>query len=399
VGGHFSSVQQICWDPKGQFLLSASLDQTTRIFAPWKQNNKETYWYEIARPQIHGYDLQCVSFIGSFRYASGADEKVVRIFDAPATFVKLLSNLIQAPNLMKEATNRPNAANLPPLGLSNKAVNTLEEEGEEEKEEDMDESLRQSYASSYKLDLSLTQPPFNEQLARYTLWPEIEKLYGHPFEIVSVATSQDERYLATSCKATSNDYAVVRIYDTTNWKQVTQLAAHSLTVTKIRFSHNDQWLLTVSRDRSWTLYKRTTDPTQPFQLYRHQPKAHTRIIWDASWSSDDTYFATGSRDKTIKIWQMNDANCIATITCESSVTAMDFIPNSTNILAVGLEQGQLQFYQLQASHWQLIGQIPSPLAHAASVQSIQWRPTHTSDYQLATCSQDHSLRIFTIQFS
>jgi WD40 repeat protein len=37
----------------------------------------------------------------------------------------------------------------------------------------------------------------------------------------------------------------------------------------------------------------------PYQLEAKEVKAHSRIIWDATWSPDGYYFATASRDKTV----------------------------------------------------------------------------------------------------
>lgn len=62
--------------------------------------------------------------------------------------------------------------------------------------------------------------------------------------------------MATSCKATTAEHAVVRVYETETWKPVGQpLEGHNLTVTRIAFSPDDKFVLSVSRDRSWRLYE------------------------------------------------------------------------------------------------------------------------------------------------
>ncbi|RKP10931.1 WD40-repeat-containing domain protein [Thamnocephalis sphaerospora] len=436
VSGHFSSVQGLTWHPEGRFLVSVSLDQTARLYAPWIQHEMEqTSWHEIARPQVHGYDMQCVSFIDHFRYASGADEKVVRIFDAPAAFVRTLASLTGDMELLKDAESRPAAANLPPLGLSNKAIaqEHVDGNGAAADEDAMDgaeteEVIEASHGQSYALPrgprsfgaTDAQQPPFDEQLQQLTLWPETEKLYGHGFEIIAVASSRDGRYLATACKAASPEHAILRIFDTQTWKELpSKLAAHTLTVTKARFAHNDRWLLTVSRDRSWALYKRGESEHEPFTLAAKMVKAHARIIWDASWSPDDLLFATGSRDKTVKIWkQVVDSaqpdawSCAATIKCKESVTAIDFAPlcAAGYCLAVGHEDGHIAFYRAgeSAADWALLGQVPASLAHASTVNGLVWRcppqeghgsGAASSGYQLATCGQDHSLRLLDVSFA
>ena len=75
------------------------------MHAEWKRNEVNEFlfrfhlkifclkiisWHEIGRPQIHGYEMKCLAFIGSDqqRFVSGADEKILRIFDAPKNFLE-----------------------------------------------------------------------------------------------------------------------------------------------------------------------------------------------------------------------------------------------------------------------------------------------------------------------
>ena len=50
-------------------------------------------WHEIARPQVHGYDMQCITPLGPYAYASGSDEKVIRVFQAPRNFIENLGRI------------------------------------------------------------------------------------------------------------------------------------------------------------------------------------------------------------------------------------------------------------------------------------------------------------------
>ena len=54
--GHFDEVSDIDWDLHGKFLVSTSKDQTTRAFS-----EIEGRMVEVARPQVHGYDINCVT--------------------------------------------------------------------------------------------------------------------------------------------------------------------------------------------------------------------------------------------------------------------------------------------------------------------------------------------------
>lgn len=79
----------------GCLLRLSRLDQTTRLHAELKSVEGAGAWREISRPQVHGYDLLDGVFLSPLRFTSIGDEKVVRLFDAPQSFITLAGNLLK----------------------------------------------------------------------------------------------------------------------------------------------------------------------------------------------------------------------------------------------------------------------------------------------------------------
>ena len=127
LGGHFESVNDLVWSPSSEYVLTVSSDQTCRLHAPVQRTERaDAYdnnlvkgsshtstpmvtstsatssiasyqrWREISRPQIHGYDLHSIAAApssSSYLLYSAADEKIIRVFDAPSSVIDGLKTL------------------------------------------------------------------------------------------------------------------------------------------------------------------------------------------------------------------------------------------------------------------------------------------------------------------
>ncbi|XP_050419397.2 elongator complex protein 2 [Patella vulgata] len=427
-GGHFNSVEDIDWDKDGgQFLLSTSTDQTTRLHAPWVVKDRPVKWYEIARPQVHGYDLQCLTMINRYQFASGADEKVPRVFGAPKNFLenfcRICGENLQNELNKKEAESLPEGASVPALGLSNKAV--FSGDVSSNIQENTEAKWNEQYPEVFFNPLSISAPPSEENLLQNTLWPETQKLYGHGYEIFSIASNPSGTILATACKATKAEYANILLWDTTTYKQVGSLEGSTLTVTQLAFSHNGQYLLAVSRDRTWSLYSQTTgDSGCMFEKVAYVDKkttSHSRIIWSCSWTWNDEYFITSSRDKKVMIWCVKDVcdknkvpKPTSILDLTDSVTAVDIASKcfnyNTYLISVGLESGCILLYKWNPTDvdksWTRCAALNKSEAHHLAVKRLKFRQylglapdkkgDNSSILQLASCSADHGVKIYNI---
>ncbi|KAH9300080.1 hypothetical protein KI387_011663, partial [Taxus chinensis] len=331
--GHSAAVLDLGWAKSSQFILSASHDQTTRIFAPWERNKDgklEIIWHEIARPQVHGHDINCMAIIkgeGNHRYVSGADEKVGRVFEAPLSFLQTLRHTAWG-YLGKQDVNNEDiqilGANMSALGLSQRPI-----------------------------------------------------------------------YVHGTISKCSRDMAMA-----------------------------------LSRDRHFSVFrleKNGIDEVKHELVTRHD--AHKRIIWSCSWSTRGHLFATGSRDRMVKIWKMEETNESKTCVKEflvlpqfsNSVTAVSWSPHTAfkdDLLAVGMENGLVDIWKVSlqntipGEHLQphqrfdtvtasRILELDIYLCHVATVHRLVWKETSenvngalvnsfATVLQLASCGADHT---------
>ncbi|KAF8505493.1 WD40 repeat-like protein [Russula emetica] len=390
--GHTGPVKGIAWSPGGEYFISTGIDQTTRIHVALLANKDDkepmSSWHEVSRPQVHGYDLLGVVSLDPLRFVSIADEKVARVFGAPRSFVNTIQGL-GVVDLEVDEETLPMSASVPPLGLSNKATS---------------DSEHQLLPAS----TSAVRRPFEAELASITLWPEVEKVFGHGYESIAIGVSSSRKLFATACKATTAKHAAVRIYETENFRLFGQpLEGHTLTVTRIAFSPDDQFVLTVSRDRSWRLFRREESAPYIGYVPMAVDKSHARIIWDGAWAADGKVFATASRDKTVKIWQPLDGNltkwtAVADLKLSEAATAVAFAPpeaSDERMLAVGLETGNiLLFTSSDVVKWEMSLEIKAGLAHIDHIHQLAWRPGRqiTEHRHIASCAEDGTLKIFAV---
>jgi len=378
--------------------------------------------------------MQCIAPLGPYSYASGADEKVVRVFEAPKNFIKNFSRICNIKVDEKAVQSAPEGASVPALGLSNKAVFNGEPEIDKYEDRSIPLSQNDQYAEAYFAPFSTAEPPTEENLLQNTLWPEIQKLYGHGYEIFSTAAHPGGSVLATACKAAKQEHAAVILWDTTSWQQILSLPAHALTVTQLAFSHTGGRLLSVSRDRCWCVYKRRSDDasaTEP--LYSRcafsdrATAVHSRIIWSCAWTHDDKYFVTVARDKKAVVWGERAGpagdSCLGPYThcsvlsdINEPITAVHMAPvhvqSNEYLMAFGTDSGLIYIYRWKApsdkseATWIKCLQLSHSEAHHLTVKRLRFCPSlgdphqgesaSKSHIQLASCGADHTVKIYSI---
>lgn len=538
--GHFAAVADMDWAVDGSCLLSAGEDQTVRLLA----RDPRGHWCEIARPQVHGHDFSCVAAVPTasssssdgglasarYVYASGSEEKVVRVFESPVAFLETVAmargDAAAAAALQAEsaaaaaAGRRPLGAAVGGLGLTNKAVHREDlltsaadsgaEPGADLGGEELNEYEGPMHAA---VPAAVPLPALEEHLSRNTLWPEVQKLYGHGSDLVCmVSVTAGERLVpgtrgsveswcghlmssrvsggaptrlpagiclqgpdgsggrdlalalfeldssgppvgalpdrypaffllewsaagllleASRCRgsvvASSSAAASSQLLCTHSGGSLDRLRlscsfprvsfAPYCTISLVSLPSRGPWHqgkryrgLFACRDRSWALFRQGTADGE-YELACRVDKAHGRIVWGISISHDERLVATGSRDKTVKLWRVPAADAgsrdaslsLALPAFAAGVTAVQFAPLGSSLerqlLAVGLEDGQVQVWAVRNA-----GTVSAePVwtsgpgdSHCDVVSRLRWRKEDDGTLLLASCGHDHAVRIRSV---
>ena len=196
------------------------------------------------------------------------------------------------------------------------------------------------------------------------MWPEVHKLYGHGYELFSMAANPEGTLLVSASRAQQTEHASILMWSTRDdHRQIGRLAGHTLTVTQMAFSPDGRKLVSVSRDRTWAVHeKRTSDETEGDSRSSGaavwletvaRGSGGQRILWSCDWSPDSHYFVTGSRDKRVIVWEPDESQSSYRISgepfeCGESVTAVAFAPvllsEGVYLIAIGQDSGHISLH-------------------------------------------------------
>jgi elongator complex protein 2 len=447
VTGHFNEVTDLCWEAEnGQYLITVSNDQTCRVWAPLRPSSVDV-WIEIARPQVHGYNISTVTSLSTRGHkhflVTGADEKELRAFDATQSFLRTLRLISRqrssGDDFLDDDFERVERAYIPALGLTNKATAA----------DRADEDAEGASASSTILLLE-------QDLGSTSLWPEVRKLYGHNSEITRLTSTLSSRtclsiqYLtpyfnellvASSTKARGVEAANIRLWDVEKSSCVQVLkGGHRSTVTALSFSPDGTYLASSGKDRRLCIWKRQptkelSDKVEPFFLAMAVDSSHKRIVWSVHFCPyAPNILASGSRDGTLKLWMLTEENTEdetkemrikeylqfspvadgnGTGGKSTAVTSLAFAPLKLGanlaMLAIGLENGLIQLWSVplkiqddssDAMQATLVSLFDPNMCHIGAISKLAWRPTSNNGIKsltLASCSLDSGCRLFDVQ--
>lgn len=458
--GHFASVNDLAWDEHGQYFVTVSSDQTCRLFATvgtqpnssaGHSSQKARQWKEVCRPQVHGYDLNCVILlhktteinhetsrdmsvsdggsggIGDQSSSSlpsclvtAGDEKLIRVHSPSQGVIEGVRKLCPTIPSTHISVTVYQAA-IPELSLSNKAVSLLNKQELEEL------ALR----NVYKLNWSI--PPVDSQLSDYTVWPEDHKFFGHANDVICLAVNGSGTLLASACKSKDKNTAKIMIWDLQSYVCLYTLDEHDSTIVTMQFSPDDQFLVTSGKDRLLCLFAYDL-PSGRYVLVSGMKNAHKRIVWDCTWSHDSALVYTVSRDGSMKVWSVakssSDSNgtegaTMYTMKCVYSlnpfdgdpVTSIDSLssgPGSVDsYLAMGSESGAISIWRMASDGLSAdrVHTVSDLYSHGAAVKRVRWYKksnkhgalnsieqtpdSQSTKFYLASCGEDNTVRLFS----
>jgi WD40 repeat protein len=132
----------------------------------------------------------------------------------------------------------------------------------------------------------------------------------------------------------------LRIFETEMYNELFTFDAHEKSSNIVKFRPQNKWLVS----GGWDGFLRFWNPAADYKLVREIP-AHNYAIYDIAFSPDLRFCATASRDKTIKIWDLNTFDVLAKLDVKSgghshSVNAL-FWSSFENLLLSGSDDRKI----------------------------------------------------------
>ncbi len=171
---------------------------------------------------------------------------------------------------------------------------------------------------------------------------------GASDQVQALAWSSDGKLLAAAGGVPGMKGEVV-LFDTTTWKPLQTLGEHTEVVYAVAFRPNTHELATGSLDKTARIWNADTGQST------RTIKDHAEAVFGVAYSPDGKLLATGSGDRSAKLFQTTDYKRVASLTAhQDGVTQVAFNRDGT-LLATASADRQIRIWKVE------IGKMENPL--------------------------------------
>ncbi|CAG8583717.1 12968_t:CDS:10 [Acaulospora morrowiae] len=162
----------------------------------------------------------------------------------------------------------------------------------------------------------------------------------------------------------------------------TILQAHESAVRAMKWSHNDNWMVTADHKGIIKYWQSNMNNLKMFE-------GHKEAIRDLSFSPTDTKFATCSDDGTIKIWDFNEGIEEKALSGHGwDVKAVDWHPHKS-LLASGSKDNLIKFWDPKSGK-----NVDTLHGHKNTILGLQW---NRNGNWLGTAARDQLVKVYDIR--
>lgn len=162
-----------------------------------------------------------------------------------------------------------------------------------------------------------------------------------------------------------------------------KLIGHSGGVNHVCFNSKNE-LAACSSDKLISIWEPSPILYKPIKVL----EGHTKGVYYISWSHNGEYLASVSYDETVKIWDVNKETCIHTLRGGHNygITSVSWNPkNIRHVVSGGLE-GNLVVWDVESGE-----QIKLIKAHSHRINEVHWSP---DGKKVGSCSSDGTIKIW-----
>jgi hypothetical protein len=175
-----------------------------------------------------------------------------------------------------------------------------------------------------------------------------QTISGPAGQVPALAGSSDGKLLAAGGGVPGKAGEVV-LFDTGSWKPLRTLTEHTEVVYAVAFRPNTHELATGSLDKTARIWNADTGQST------HLIKDHAEAVFGVAYSPDGKLLATASGDRSAKLFQTSDYKRVASLTAhQDAVTHVAFNQNGT-LLATTSADRQIRIWKVE------IGKMENPL--------------------------------------